>query len=185
MKNIAWVYIGGPLLIILSIFITMSREQTDFTKDNQKSELTKQRSNQASKKVAEDPRNQSGEKAKEDASANWRLLQKLDYESGKMPKELKSLVNKKIKIPGYAVPLENSFRSIKEFLLVPNQLACIHVPPPPPNLMINIRPREPVTMEQLYGPIWIIGKLKLETVKSEYGPASWKITNAIVEPYVF
>ena len=198
-KNTLLIYIGGPLLILVSVGIAVSRGPVDFsgsqqillsqgsesnidsiTSDPKQPATEKQASQQESSEPEEEAQDQSSNDA-----ANWRLLQKLDYKTGKVPTQLEKIVDKKIRIPGYAVPLGNSFSQIKEFLLVPNQLACIHVPPPPPNLMINIKLKEPIERSQIYGPIWVTGELRLKTVESEYGPASWKMEQVSIEPYKF
>ena len=50
-----------------------------------------------------------------------------------------------IEIPGFIVPLsEDSEGLVTEFFLVPYVGACIHVPPPPPNQIVYVKPMEPV-----------------------------------------
>ncbi len=72
-----------------------------------------------------------------------------------------------------------------EFLLVPNQMACIHVPPPPPNLIVFVRLDKPVKIEELMGPLWTSGILRLKTLQSIYGSSSFQLENVKVEPYEF
>ena len=43
---------------------------------------------------------------------------------------------KRVKIPGFVVPLEGTAELTTEFLLVPFFGACIHVPPPPSNQIV-------------------------------------------------
>src|SRR5688572_253460 len=50
----------------------------------------------------------------------WKDLQQLDYKSGKVPASLQELHGKRIKVPGFVVPLETNAK-ITELLLVPNQ----------------------------------------------------------------
>lgn len=67
-----------------------------------------------------------------------------------------------VRLPGYALPLEFSETGVQEFLLVPYVGACIHSPPPPPNQTVFVELAEAYTVESLYEPVWITGKLKIE-----------------------
>ena len=49
------------------------------------------------------------------------------------------LEGRRIKIPGYLLPLEFSGTMVTEFLLVPYVGACIHAPPPPPNQIVHVK----------------------------------------------
>ena len=93
----------------------------------------------------------------------WSDLRKLNYKTGEIPKSLRKLIGKSIKIPGFAVPLEgdDGFEYIDEFLLVPYFGACIHVPPPPPNQVIHVILNEPVHFEVISFAIWITGILEI------------------------
>ncbi|MFN5811592.1 MAG: DUF3299 domain-containing protein, partial [Burkholderiales bacterium] len=53
---------------------------------------------------------------------------------------VKSQINKKVRLPGYAVPLDADRSDKREFLLVPYFGACIHTPPPPANQIVLVRP---------------------------------------------
>lgn len=76
-----------------------------------------------------------------------------------------SLDGQSVKIAGYLVPLEFDEAKIKEFLLVPYFGACTHTPPPPANQIIYGKSQSDFTMEELYKPVWISGKLK--TIRSQ------------------
>jgi hypothetical protein len=112
---------------------------------------------------------------------DWRLLGDMDYITGKSSGELKALDGKQIKIPGFMVPLEDSQKSVTEFLLVPSPQACIHVPAPPPNQMIYVKMKE--GSDVAFGPIWVYGVLHLVTKKSMYGEASFELIGEGIEPY--
>ncbi|MDP6330738.1 MAG: DUF3299 domain-containing protein [SAR324 cluster bacterium] len=94
---------------------------------------------------------------------SWRDLRKLNVKTGEMPRSLKKMLGRPIKIPGYAVPIEGDggFDFITEFLLVPVFGMCIHVPPPPPNQVILVKMKEPVPFEMLLDAIWINGVLEV------------------------
>ena len=69
------------------------------------------------------------------------------------------LDKKTIKLPGYVLPLDFDGKKVKSFLLVPSVGACIHVPPPPPNQMIFVKPDKPFVSEELYAPVWVTGEI--------------------------
>ena len=65
-----------------------------------------------------------------------------------------------VRIPGYALPLETSPDGVTEFLLVPYVGACIHVPPPPANQIIYAKLADAFTLEGLFQPVWITGRIE-------------------------
>jgi len=67
-----------------------------------------------------------------------------------------------VRIPGYVLPLEFSGTEVNEFFLVPYVGACIHVPPPPPNQMVFVRLGDRTISGDLYEPVWITGRMKVE-----------------------
>ena len=94
----------------------------------------------------------------------WYDLRKLNYETGEIPDSIKYLIGKSVKIPGFAVPLEEDeegFEFVKEFLLVPVYGMCIHVPPPPPNQVVHVVVDKPVYFETLLYAIWVTGTLEV------------------------
>ena len=98
-----------------------------------------------------------------------------------------------VKIPGFIVPLEISNASISEFLLVPYYGACTHTPPPPANQIIFSRAENEFTVDDIYQPVWITGKLKTERYTSKLNEAgvaqaadvysSYSMDVEKVEPY--
>lgn len=85
--------------------------------------------------------------------------------------------NKIIRIGGYPVPLETDEQGrMLLFFLVPYPGACIHVPPPPPNQIILVRYASGIALEDLYAPLWIEGRLKIETVRDDLVDSSYSMT---------
>lgn len=115
----------------------------------------------------------------------WNDLYEMDYKNNKAPEKLKSLNKRKIKIAGYVVPLTDEYFVLNEFLLVPNAQACVHVPPPPPNLIIHVKLDEPLPIEKVYNPAWIEGTFKIETSTSQHGAAAFKIDDATLDEYKY
>lgn len=69
------------------------------------------------------------------------------------------LDKKRVRLAGYVLPLEFAGKMVKSFLLVPSVGACIHVPPPPPNQIVHVRPQKPFVSEELYAPVWVTGEV--------------------------
>lgn len=143
--------------------------------------------------VSEGDSNGSNNLKKEKGSGNksvitsitWEDLYKLDYKTGKAPDSLKKLHKTKVKIPGFIVPLSDDLSALKDFLLVPNAQACIHVPPPPPNLIVYVILDKALPIEKVANPSWIEGTLLIETTQSEYGAASYKMLADKMVEYKF
>ena len=106
---------------------------------------------------------------------------------------VKDLNGKKVRLPGYMLPLEMSGSKVSEFLLVPYIGACIHVPPPPPNQIVFVKTasKKGYNSNQLWDPVWVTGVISVQSlVKDLYlvdGSAGVDIGYAMqanrIEPY--
>ena len=99
---------------------------------------------------------------------------------------VKTQLNKKIRIPGYAVPLDAERSEKREFLLVPYFGACIHTPPPPANQIVLVRPtaqskikKMPESMDVL----WVEGELKVGRVSTSQGVSGYMLEAISIAPY--
>lgn len=126
-------------------------------------------------------KNQPGDK--QYPIVRWDDLVKMDYKTGDAPADLLKYKDMMVKIPGYIVPLDDDYVVLTEFLLVPNPQACIHVPPPPPHLIVQAKLKRPLPMEEVKNPAWIYGKLEFKTMTSEYGAASYYMHVEELRPY--
>ena len=125
-----------------------------------------------------------GSRAKGNAiEVDWRFLGEMDYVTGTYGGELKAVNGQYVRVPGFMVPLEDDQKKVTEFLLVPTPQACIHVPAPPPNQMVHVTMNKNHETAVAFGPIWIYGKLKIETKASQYGNSSYQIEGDFIEPY--
>lgn len=94
------------------------------------------------------------------------------------------LDGKRVRLPGFVVPLEADAETMGEFLLVPYYGACIHVPPPPANQTVHV-----VTAKGgeyhggLFDTVWVNGTLKVERLSNELGDAGYRLDAVLVEPY--
>ncbi len=66
---------------------------------------------------------------------------------------------KRIRIAGYALPLEFDGTRVRDFLLVPYVGACIHTPPPPPNQIVFVSAAKSFESKGLFSPVWVEGTI--------------------------
>mgnify|MGYP006089173735 CR=1 FL=1 len=94
---------------------------------------------------------------------NWATLSTLNTETYEIPETIKEIQNKEIQIAGFIVPLEldEYIDEVKEFVLVPTPLDCIHIPPPPPNQMIYVRMKEAIPLDMDFRGVSINGILTI------------------------
>lgn len=123
-------------------------------------------------------------------------LEKLRRVYDEAPLE-KSHDGKKIKIAGFAIPLERHRDEVTEFLLVPYFGACVHTPPPPANQTIHVivnknskaaGTSEPVMLTGKRGlntmdAVWVSGKIELHRAESGLGVAGYRLFADRVRPY--
>lgn len=95
----------------------------------------------------------------------------------------KALNGQRIRLPGFAIPLERKGELTSEYLLVPYFGACIHVPPPPSNQMIHVIARKPVRGLNTMDPVWVSGTLQIHRADTGMGMAGYRLTSEITMPY--
>lgn len=110
------------------------------------------------------------------------MLARVRAEWDKAPVE-PAMNGKRIKIPGFVVPLERKGDEVSEFLLVPYFGACVHVPPPPSNQVIHVVPAKPVKGMKTMETFWISGTLTLQGGDSGMGTYAYRVAAERVEPY--
>ena len=115
---------------------------------------------------------------------DWRVLAGLDYEKGTRTDTLKKLDGKKVRMPGFVVPLDDADEEGAEFLLVPYYGACVHTPPPPPNQMafVTMTNKKPVKLA-LFDAVWMEGTLRITDYDSPYGQVGYTIEGLSMKPY--
>jgi hypothetical protein len=92
-------------------------------------------------------------------------------------------VGKRVRLPGYAVPLEFDGTRVTSFLLVPYLGACIHVPPPPPNQIVFVRMREPIEIEEMFDAVYATGTFEADLTLTELAQVGYRIVDASVDYY--
>ena len=90
---------------------------------------------------------------------------------------------KRVKVPGFIVPLEGTAELTTEFLLVPFFGACIHVPPPPSNQIVHVKMNEGVPVENLYDAVWVEGIFSTTRYSSDLAAAGYSMQGEAVHPY--
>lgn len=95
----------------------------------------------------------------------------------------KELNDTRVRLPGFVVPLATEGRSLREFLLVPYFGACVHSPPPPANQVVHVVLARPATGVQMMDAVWVTGRMRVASLSSEMGSASYRIDGVEVVPY--
>lgn len=113
---------------------------------------------------------------------NWTLLRDLDVTSGSATAALAAHHGRRVRIPGFAVPLEDNQSRVSEFLLVPYLGACIHTPPPPPNQIVHVRTSTAFDVTA-FDPIWVTGELRISKTRSPYGDVAFQLTALSISAY--
>lgn len=93
------------------------------------------------------------------------------------------LDGKKIKLPGYVLPLEMSTDGLHEFILVPYIGACIHVPPPPPNQLVFVTTRKPWYADNLWDAVWVYGTLTTQAHSTAVAEIGYQLSASKIEIY--
>ncbi|WP_169307696.1 DUF3299 domain-containing protein [Gemmatimonas aurantiaca] len=120
--------------------------------------------------------------ADEVVTIDWRLLRTLDLRTGVPGDSLRRLVGRRVRLPGFIVPLEDFQDRAKEFLLVPYFGACVHMPPPPPNQLVYVKMRGTVNLTW-WAPVWVEGVLRVITFQSPYGSAGFQMDADRIVPF--
>jgi hypothetical protein len=91
---------------------------------------------------------------------------------------------KRVRIPGFIVPLAMDGTKVNEFLLVPWFGACIHVPPPPPNQIVYVSSKQEVSIDDIYDPVWITGVMQTTVLSTDLADTGYTLQGETIEPYV-
>lgn len=90
----------------------------------------------------------------------------------------------KVRLTGYVVPLESDADGrMTEFFFVPFYGACIHVPPPPPNMLVHVRLSKGIDTPSLYDPLVLRGVLHTQQTSNAMASSAYAVDGAALEPY--
>lgn len=93
------------------------------------------------------------------------------------------LDGKKIKIPGFVVPLEKKDKKISEYLIVPYFGACIHSPPPPANQIIIAYSEKVQSDIEMMATVWTYGTIRVNRATTEWGTSAYRIDVDKIEKF--
>ena len=95
-----------------------------------------------------------------------------------------ALDGRKVRLSGYVVPLASDDQNrMTEFFFVPFYGACIHVPPPPPNMMVHVVLVHGIDAPQLWDPYWLRGVLHTQTTSNSMAASAYDMQEAALLPY--
>ena len=95
-----------------------------------------------------------------------------------------ALDGRKVRLSGYVVPLASDDQNrMTEFFFVPFYGACIHVPPPPPNMMVHVVLAHGMDAPQLWDPYWLRGTLHTQTTSNSMASSAYDMQEAALLPY--
>ena len=92
-------------------------------------------------------------------------------------------VGKRVRLPGYVVPLDFDGSKVTGFLLVPYMGACIHVPPPPPNQIVYVHVKEPIEVDEIFEAVYATGTFEASLMATGLAQVGYRIVDATVEYY--
>lgn len=94
-----------------------------------------------------------------------------------------SLDGVRIRLPGFAIPLETDGQTATRFLLVPYYGACIHVPPPPANQTVLVEAPAGARIQRAFDAVWVTGQLAVQRADTDLAQAGYTLTATEVSPY--
>ncbi len=111
----------------------------------------------------------------DDDPRTLKIIEQLEEAFSKAP-VVESLNGKRVKLPGYVIPLEGDGEKVSEFLLVPYYGACIHVPPPPANQTVYVKvPKGDAKIRRVFDTVWVIGTLSAKSFTSDLATAGYQL----------
>jgi hypothetical protein len=93
------------------------------------------------------------------------------------------LDGQEVRIAGYVTPVGFDDESVDELLFVPFLGACIHVPPPEANQIIHVSNAKGVTLQNVWEPMWLSGRLRAKPVATILADVGYRMENAVAVPY--
>jgi hypothetical protein len=90
------------------------------------------------------------------------------------------LDGRRIRLGGYTTPVGFGEED-REFLLVPELGACIHVPPPSPNQIVFVP--EYAGEVEMFAPVWVTGTLRVDPQATILADVGYRFEDVTVEPY--
>lgn len=119
-----------------------------------------------------------------EAVIDWEILKGIDGTTEALSDNLKKIVNTKVKLLGYMTPLDFEKGHVKEFMLLPDQMACAHSNPPHQNQVIHVKVNKKHKIKNSWDPIYVTGILKIAAKKPGIPEAPiFEMESIIVKKY--
>ena len=90
---------------------------------------------------------------------------------------------KRVRLPGFILPLEFDRARVSTFILVPFVGACVHVPPPPANQLVLVSTRTPYDSDGLYEAVSVTGTITTTAISTHLADIGYALTAEQVAPY--
>lgn len=94
-----------------------------------------------------------------------------------------ALEGRYIRMPGFIIPMEFEGTGVTEFILVPYEGACIHVPPPPPNQLVYVRSETPWQTTGLWDVVWVTGVMSARMKDTALAVIGYELAADRIEVY--
>jgi uncharacterized protein len=111
----------------------------------------------------------------------WMSIKRRQLGADQPSRVVKELNGKRVRIGGYAVPLDFEATTVKEFLLVPYVGACIHVPPPPADQIIYVKTEKGFAIGSPEDAITVTGTIRTDTAVTGVADAGYSLDAESVE----
>lgn len=96
---------------------------------------------------------------------------------------VEELNNKKVRLPGFMVPMVMTAEGVSSFILVPYMGACVHVPPPPPNQIVFVTTPQPFSEGTLFRAVRVTGYLETQTIDTDVAQIGYVLDAEHIELY--
>lgn len=104
-------------------------------------------------------------------------MRQMQFVDGTVDPELDG---RRVRIAGYTTPIGFGEED-REFLLVPELGACIHVPPPSPNQIVLVS--EYAGEAEMFAPVWVTGTLRVDPRATILADVGYRMEDVTVEAY--
>ena len=96
-----------------------------------------------------------------------------------------ALNGQRVRMPGFIVPFDMDAEGVTEFMLVPYQGACIHVPPPPANQLVAVTSEVRWPTDSLWDAVWVTGTLRTQLQSTGLGQSGYAMRAEEIELYIW
>lgn len=96
---------------------------------------------------------------------------------------VEDLNNKRVRLPGFMVPVVMTAEGVTSFILVPYMGACVHVPPPPPNQIVFVTSPTPYQRGTLFSAVRVTGFLETHTVDTDVAQVGYVLDAEQIEAF--